>query len=154
MSIFVLVPMLYLAVVTVPLAVTDARSHRLPNALVVPGLVVSAWAVVGVGMRDPPAVAAPLAAAGAAALVFGAGRALGGVGMGDVKLGLLLAGVAGMTDARILPGAAGATAVLAGVSAATCVMAEKLPLASARIPLGPPLLGGFWCGVLTTIVAP
>ncbi|WP_092556035.1 prepilin peptidase [Herbiconiux ginsengi] len=152
MSTFALVPLLYLAAVSAPLAVTDARTHRLPNTVVVPGLVLLSWALAGVGMRDPPAVLGPLAAAGAAVVVFGVGWAWGGVGMGDVKLGLLLTGVAAVTDARILPAAAAATAVLAGAAVGARALAGE-QLAGLRIPLGPPLLGGFWFGALAAFVA-
>jgi leader peptidase (prepilin peptidase)/N-methyltransferase len=152
MDLFVLVPLVYLGAVSVPLAVTDARSHRLPNALVVPGLVLLAWALVGVGMRDPPAVLVPLAAVGASLVVFGTGWAFGGVGMGDVKLGLLLAGVAGVTDARILLPAVVTTAMLAAAAVGACVGAGEVALVRIRIPLGPPMLAGFWIAVVGSAI--
>jgi leader peptidase (prepilin peptidase)/N-methyltransferase len=148
---WVLVPLVYLAAVSVPLAVTDARTLRLPNALVVPGLVLLAWALVGVGVHDPPAVVPPLLGSSAAAIVLGLGFASGAVGMGDVKLALLLAGVAALTDARILPSAAIAAAALLAVpalcSVATSIRAGGTTTAT-RIPFGPPLLAGFWFGVV------
>ncbi len=41
----VMLPLLHLAAVTVPLALADLRQLRLPNALVVPGLVLTGWAM-------------------------------------------------------------------------------------------------------------
>jgi leader peptidase (prepilin peptidase)/N-methyltransferase len=149
-----LVPLAYLAAVSVPLAVTDAREHRLPNALVLPGLALSLWAAVGVGMRDPPLLLAASAAALAAAALFGAGRMLGAVGMGDVKLGVLLAGLATATDARALVPATLATAVLLASVAFGSMGAGGWPQPAPRMPLGPPLLAGFWSGLLLVLPAP
>jgi leader peptidase (prepilin peptidase)/N-methyltransferase len=175
MSIFVLVPLLYLAAVSVPLAVTDARTHRLPNALVVPGLVLLAWGLVGVGTRDPPSALGSLTAAGGAAAVLGAGWALGGVGMGDVKLGVWLAGLAALTGVfdrpallaaltgafdrpDILAGTAGASqgpgGLVYGLAAATVLAAASFAgHPHGRIPLGPSLLGAFWFAVLPVLPA-
>lgn len=64
--------------------VTDIRSRRIPNWLVLPflvaGIVVSAWAHVGQGLAQS------LEGLGLGAAVFGVLFVLGGMGMGDVKL--------------------------------------------------------------------
>ena len=139
-------PLVYLAAVSVPLAVTDARTSRLPNTLVVPGLAVLAWAVVGVG--DLGRALPILVACSGAAVVFGGGWRCRAVGMGDVKLAVLLAGVAALTDARVLTNSAVAAALLTVGAAAG---ARRRGRASAcRIPLGPPLLAGFWWGAYAT----
>jgi leader peptidase (prepilin peptidase)/N-methyltransferase len=114
----VLLPLGYLAAVSVPLAIADLRTHRLPNAMVVPGLVVLAWAVASTGFRCPPAMVLSLAAALAVGTLFGAICMAGALGMGDVKLGMLLAGVLGRLGgaepgraSRVFPAESGATAV-------------------------------------------
>jgi leader peptidase (prepilin peptidase)/N-methyltransferase len=154
MDVFVLVPLVYLAAVTVPLAVTDARERRLPNALVVPGLVLLAWALVGAALRGDPDVLAGLAGAAAGAGVLGAGWAIGAVGMGDVKLGAWLGGSAGMTGMLGRPEVA-AHGLVAGGALAGMQLAATLvgaPVIAARIPLGPALLTGFWTATVRALL--
>ncbi|MFB2597701.1 prepilin peptidase [Herbiconiux sp. P17] len=152
---FVLVPLAYLAAVSVPLAVTDSREHRLPNALVVPGLVVLAWALVGAALRGHPDVLAGLAGAAAGAGVLGAGWALGAVGMGDVKLGVWLGGLAGMMGMlgrpEVVASGLVAGGALAGVQLAATFVGGA-PLIAARIPLGPALLTGFWTAIARAFI--
>ncbi|MCS5723864.1 prepilin peptidase [Herbiconiux sp. CPCC 203407] len=130
-------PLSYLAAVSVTLAVVDAREQRLPNTLVMPGLVLLGWAIVGAEVQEPGRALSVLAACACAAAVFGAGWLAGAVGMGDVKLAVLLAGTAALLGAVVLP--------LAGVALAL-LMAPALVSACSdtRIPLGPPLLAAFW----------
>lgn len=134
-------PLGYLAAVSVTLAVVDAREQRLPNSLVVPGLVLLAWAIAGAELQEPGRALSVLAACAGAAAVFGGGWLAGGVGMGDVKLAVLLAGTAALLGAAVLP--------LAGV-ALTLLTAPALVSAGSgtRIPLGPPLLAAFWWSTL------
>ncbi|MFB2556556.1 hypothetical protein [Herbiconiux liangxiaofengii] len=173
---WVLVPLGYLALVSLPLAVTDARTLRLPNTVVVPGLLLTAWALVGALLAGPPSDApagpgdwwpgasagaglgwpgagratdamAGLGGAAAVAAVLGAGWAAGLVGMGDVKLGVWLGGVAGMLGMSTRPDAL-AQGAAAGAVVATALVVTALgtggPTAASRIPLGPPALAAFW----------
>jgi leader peptidase (prepilin peptidase)/N-methyltransferase len=133
------VPLAYLAAVSVTLAVVDAREHRLPNALVVPGLVLLVWAVIGAGVQEPGRAVSVLAACAGAAAVFGVGWLAGAVGMGDVKVAVLLAGTAALVGAVDLPLAAAALAALM----APALVANGNGNGT-RIPLGPPLLAAFW----------
>jgi Flp pilus assembly protein protease CpaA len=162
--------LIYLAAVSVPLALADLRARVLPNRLTIPGLVLLLATVTAVPGWS---AASSLAAAGVAATVFGAVWAAGAVGMGDVKLATLLAGTAALTDARALPTAALAFALLGGTQAALALAHRHLrhhhhpgngighrqpgrspPLHGTLaphqpgIPLGPPLLAAFWVGVL------
>jgi leader peptidase (prepilin peptidase)/N-methyltransferase len=131
------VPLGYLAAVSVTLAVVDAREQRLPNELVVPGLVLLVWAIAGAVAQEPGRALTVLAACAGAAVVFGVGWLAGAVGMGDVKLAVLLAGTAALLGAVILPLAVVALALLMTPSlVAAC--------GGTRIPLGPPLLAAFW----------
>ena len=84
------IPALYVAAVAPELTRIDFAEHRLPNRLVVPGLVVGlvaaagSWATAGI----PPLV--PLVAAVAYAGLLFLFALAGGMGMGDVKLAAVL----------------------------------------------------------------
>jgi leader peptidase (prepilin peptidase)/N-methyltransferase len=139
----------YVAAVTCPLWATDAREHRLPNALVMPGY---AFAVIGLVWqwlaRGLPAWEA-LACCAATLVVFAGVAATGGLGMGDVKLaGLLALVLGGLGGALAVVLALGAAVVAAGV-VALAAMWHPDARRSDDLPLGPFLLAGFWAaGVL------
>jgi leader peptidase (prepilin peptidase)/N-methyltransferase len=160
----------YLAAVSVPLAVTDARTGRLPNSLTVPGLLLTAWALLAAFLAGLPldatvgllgltpwgesraavvAADAPagLGAAAAVVAVLGTGWAAGLVGMGDVKLGAWLGAMAGMLGMSSHP-AALAQGAAAGAVVVTALLVAALigggPTAASRLPLGPPALAAFW----------
>ena len=142
---------LYVAAVTVSLAVVDARERRLPNAVVLPGY---AFAAVGLlwgwlARGDPPWIALGCGL-GVLALV-GVLSAGGGLGMGDVKLaGLLAIALAAVVVGRGPPGeAAGAVLVWVVAACAVAAVAGVAEVwmgagAGAEIALGPILLGSFW----------
>jgi len=148
---WLVVPLGYLAAVSVPLAVTDVRTHRLPNALVVPGLVLLGWALLGcVVLADFGHVLAGLAGGFVVAVVLGAGWMLGGVGMGDVKLGAWLGGTAGMMGVLDQPGALAHGLVVGAVVTAGLLaggIGPRNPSAAARFAFGPTLLAAFWAAV-------
>ena len=132
------VPALYIAAVAPELARIDLAEHRLPNRLVVPGLVVGlvaatgSWAATGA----PPVI--PLVAGlayGGALLLF---ALAGGMGMGDVKLAAVL-GLASPTAAVAI--ASPVLAFLSGGVAALVVLIVRGR--GARIPFGPFLVLGY-----------
>lgn len=127
---------LYVAAVTPELTRTDLREHRLPNRMVVPGLVVG---LVAAALQSSwvPLVAA--LAFGGFLLLLGL---TGGIGMGDVKLATLL-GLASPTLAVAV--AAPLLSFLVGGVAALVVL--TLRGRGARIPFGPALLAGYWVAV-------
>ena len=148
---------LVLAVVTPLLVVADLRERRLPNRLVAAvalGLVASCAAALASGTDG----AAAASVGRAAVAVLGGGGALlalalaGGVGMGDVKLGGVLAGAAALVDpAGVWLGTL--VAGLAGGIGAVVVTAGRrqggrdpslLPERPASVPYGPALLLGWW----------
>lgn len=138
-----LVGFVYLAVITPELCRVDLTAHRLPNALVLPGYLVTATGLLFGWLRSgqPPVVAL---AAGCASfgflLLLGLG---GGMGMGDVKLGGLLGlnlGVLGVTAAIAGTAIGFVAGGLAGLIAWCAPGAGR----SARIPFGPYLLFGSW----------
>lgn len=151
------VPFVYLALVSVPLAMTDARVGRLPNAYVVPGLVLLAWALLSVGVHDPPSALGAAAAAFAVGAVAVALWALGVLGMGDVKLLLLLTGLLGFLQeadggATVRVAFCVASLVLMNLVSATLGGGvDRVDGEKGRIPVGPALLGGFWLGLLPSL---
>ncbi|MCS5715289.1 prepilin peptidase [Herbiconiux sp. CPCC 205716] len=157
-----LVPLGHLAAVSVPLAVTDARTGRLPNGYLLPGLALLAWALVAVGLHDPPLAFEAAAAALAAGAVAAALWALGVLGMGDVKLLVLLGGVLALLE-PLDGGAVVQVAFCAGALVlAGLVVAlgggrdgrdgkEGLDGREGRTPLGPALLGAFWLGLMPSL---
>jgi leader peptidase (prepilin peptidase)/N-methyltransferase len=148
------VPALYLAAVTPELVRIDLREHRLPNRIVLPGIVVSLAAAVlaWVATGQPPLV--PLiAAAGTAGLLFLLALA-GGIGMGDVKLAAAI-GLASPTVviAIIAPLAA---FVLGGVAASIVLVlpaGRSRGAPRTRIAFGPYLLAGYVAALLLVVVS-
>ena len=159
MTLWQMIPLAYLAVVSIPLVRIDWKTHKLPNVWVMPGYIALAIAWIGlwISTGEYPLVPA-LAAAGyftfMLVLSFG-----GGMGMGDVKLAGLLGGAAGLISvpASIL---SPVLAFIAGGLVAVLVLVltliqRRLPLSQAwavtkqtKIPFGPMMLLGFWLGML------
>lgn len=88
-------PVAYFAVVAIPLAVIDIRSHRLPNVITLPALALTSlcWFLLAVGEGRWLNFIGSLALAVAIFVVGLAINALwGSIGLGDVKLfaGLVL----------------------------------------------------------------
>ncbi len=140
-------PAVYLAANTPELVRIDLREHRLPNRIVVPGIAVGlvaaglSWAATG----EPPLI--PLAAAGATAGLLFLLSLGGGIGMGDVKLAVLL-GLASPAVAIAL--ASPVAGFLLGGVAASIVMIRGLlagrgrAAGRAHLAFGPYLLAGYW----------
>ncbi len=138
----------YLAGVTPWLVWFDVTAHRLPNVLVVPGIgagllsCAGEWAVSG---RVP---VVPLVAGLGYAGFLLVMHLVGGMGMGDVKLG----GALGLASWDL------SVAVLSPVVAFLVggVVSVVMLIAGRRgkhIAFGPFLLGGFWAAVLLVALA-
>jgi len=150
-------PVIYLAAVTPALIVGDVRTRRLANRLVLPGFAVIGMTLVATIVVETPRTQDALRSLGAGATVLGitwlVARA-GALGMGDVKLAGLLAAILARADVGLLLPAAVATMVIAGVWATVVCLT-----ASARghnwrgttIPLGVPLLAGFWIAFVLAV---
>lgn len=133
----------YLTAVAVPLSIIDVKQRRLPNRLVLPGLLVSlvcelvAAGLSGDWMRLGITVLGSLAVF---AVSYSLNR-LGAMGMGDVKLLTLIALIFGWWSWSAL-----GIALLAGFGSAVAVTSVQLIWNRARmtqtIPLGPYLLFG------------
>lgn len=129
---------LVVAVVTVPLVLVDARERRLPNAFT--GAILLAVLASAIGAVLAGRVPGEILASLVTALVLGLLHAVGGLGLGDVKLGAALAfPLAAIDPARAFAGPALAF-LLAG-----CWALPLLRLGNrTRIPFGPFQLAGFW----------
>ncbi len=144
-----LVPCVYLAAVTPALWATDVAERRLPNRLVLPGYPVALGAAGAVWVATGRAPVVALAAGLAYfAFLFVLGL-VGGLGMGDVKLG----GVLGLAAGMVAPAAAVAAPVLAfvlgGIGALVTLVRGR---GGASIPFGPYMLVGFWSAVALAVL--
>ncbi len=140
---------IYLAAISLALAVIDVQTMRLPNAIVLPAypvtaILLTAAAAAGGAWDQLLGAAAGLAIMGGLYLVIAFAKP-GAMGMGDVKL----AGVLG-----ICLGWLGWTQLAVGILGGFLVggMVGLALLATrgrrARIPFGPWLLAGAWLGIL------
>ena len=95
LDIVALIPLAYLAVVAIPLVVTDAREHRLPNKYVLPFILISFLTSIAVAVVSADWIRFVITfGVAVATLLFGVylnGKDI--LGMGDVKLfvGIVLA---------------------------------------------------------------
>lgn len=151
----------YVAAVAVPLAVTDAREHRLPNALVLPGYAFAAVGVVWAWLARGSSPGAVVACAVGTLVVMAMLGAGGAIGMGDVKLaGLLSGALAAVAGERGPPEFSGvsafaaviAWAVISALTAGAAGVAEFWAGrgAGAELALGPILLAAF--GVVVVVL--
>lgn len=149
-SILELVAFLYLAAVSVALALIDIDAHRLPNAIVLPSYLVGATLLTAASLLSADLSALVSAAIGMAALaVFYLVAALvypGGMGYGDVKV----AGVLGLFLGYLGwgPLVVGAfAAFLLGGFFALALLALRRAGRGSGIPFGPWMLAGAWVGI-------
>lgn len=142
-----LVTGLWLALVTPGLVAIDLRLRRLPNVLVVPGLVAvlldGGWAVVA-------STASPLRALVTTSIVTAVMLALnlvGGLGMGDVKLSAVIAGCLSLVSPSLAIAAVMLAFFLGGAYSAVILLRHR-GQHSRRIAFGPILLLAFWAVVV------
>lgn len=149
-----LVAYLYLAAITVALAMIDLDVHRLPNSLVLP-----AYAVGAVLLTAAALIAGDigrLASAGVGALaLFGLYLLLalvfpGGMGFGDVKLAGVLGLFLGWLGVSPLLVGAFAAFLLGGLFAIGLLLAKRVD-GKSGIPFGPWMLLGAWVGILAGV---
>jgi leader peptidase (prepilin peptidase)/N-methyltransferase len=134
---------LWLALATPSLVLIDVRLHRLPNVLVVPGLVAvlvdGVWAAVA-------SAASPLSALVTTAVVAAAMLALnlaGGLGMGDVKLGAVITGCLSVIDPSLAVVAV-MLAFFVGGACSVLLLVRHRGQRGRRMAFGPVLLFAFW----------
>jgi leader peptidase (prepilin peptidase)/N-methyltransferase len=154
-----LIPLLTLALITPELVRVDVREHRLPNRLVVPALAMGFAQLIVRMLLTGVIPFEPLVAGGAALGLLLVLNLVGGMGMGDVKLGAALGlaswtafvALAWLTLAFLLGGFASACVLIARARARAMSGPEEAG-APARIAFGPFLLAGFWLSVATVAV--
>ncbi|WP_210507548.1 A24 family peptidase [Naasia sp. SYSU D00057] len=142
---------LYLAAITVALALIDLDVRRLPNAIVLPAYGVGAALLVPSALLagDPGAL---LRAGAGVAILGGVYLALAlavphGMGGGDVKLAGVLGLFLGWLGwAELAVGAIGGF-LLGGLFGAALLLTGRAKRGTA-VPFGPWLLGGAWLGIL------
>lgn len=140
---------LYLAAISVVLAVIDLDTRRLPDPIVLPGFAVGAalLGAAGILRGDLGALLVAVVGAAAAAAFFFVLYLIGGMGFGDVKL----AGVVGL-----FLGFLGVPQLTVGIAAGFLIgavvgiglMLLRGKSRKTAIPFGPWILLGTWVGVL------
>ncbi|MHA7133055.1 prepilin peptidase [Oerskovia turbata] len=139
----------YLAAVGSALAVIDARTHRLPNALVLPSYPALALLLGAASLLTPDGGALVRALAGGLTL-YGAYCALAllpsGLGFGDVKLAGLLGAYLGWHGwAEVVVGTF--AAFVLGGAVAVVLLATRRADRRTAIPFGPFMLAGALVGL-------
>jgi leader peptidase (prepilin peptidase)/N-methyltransferase len=145
-----LLAFLYLAAVSIALALIDLDTHTLPNRIVIPSYIVGVLLLGTTGLIDDNHGAVFRALLGMMALsIFYFGMALiypGGMGMGDVKFAGVLGLFLGYLGWDVLLVGSFSAFVLGGLFALTLIILRKANRKSG-IPFGPWMLTGAWVGV-------
>lgn len=146
----VLVAFLYLAAISVALAVIDIETHRLPNRILLPAYWVSAVLLAAAGLlggEPGRLLGALVGGAGLFALYLAlAVIRPGGMGFGDVKLAGVLGLYLGWLGwGQLAVGAFGAF-LLGGLFGVVLLIAKRAGRKSS-IPFGPWMLAGAWLGI-------
>lgn len=146
----IVVAYLYLASISIALTLIDLDTHRLPNAIVLPGYIVLGVLFAAACLFGVPWDALLRAAIGAAVLygfyfVLRLARP-GGMGGGDVKLAGVLGLALGFIGWGTLIVGAFAAFVLGGVFGIALMLARRAGRKTA-IPFGPWMIAGAWVGI-------
>jgi len=146
---------LYLASITVPLAVVDLRTLRLPNAVTL-----TSYPVVALLLLLPAAIDGRWSDYGRAALAGAVLLALylvlhlvnpAGMGLGDVKLSGPLGALLGWISWNALLWGALAGFLLGAVAGLVLIALRRAGRRS-EIPFGPWMLAGTWLAILASAV--
>ncbi|PCN48531.1 prepilin peptidase [Curtobacterium sp. 'Ferrero'] len=150
-ALVLVIALLYLMAVSVALALIDIDTHTLPNAIVYPSAVVLAGLLAVVTMLSGDLGA--LARAGIGAVVLGgAYLALavvvpGGMGLGDVKLAVVLGLVLAYLGWGPLAVGAFAAFIVGGTVAIAMLLTKRVRWRGG-VPFGPSMLAGAWIGIV------
>lgn len=149
-SVLQLIAFLFLAGVSVALALIDIDVHRLPNALVLPIVPIGAilLGITSLASDDVGQLLRAVLAAAASLLLYFALALVrpGGMGMGDVKLSAGLGLFVGWLGWPTLLVGTFAAFLLGGVFGALLLLSRRATRTSA-IPFGPFMLLGAWIGI-------
>lgn len=143
-----LIPFIYLMAISIPLAVTDIREHRLPNRFTISAAVVTLTCLlVATWMSsDWPSLISALAAATITFLVGWILAAKSAIGMGDIKLLVSLNAFAGYLS-PLLPVLSLTIALVSATLVSSIYLLRKRVSLQSSIALGPYLLLGFFLAV-------
>lgn len=149
-GLLVLLAFLYLAAISIALALIDLDVQKLPNAIVAPAYLVGLVLLAPSALLGGEVARLVPAAIGAAAL-FALYLALalirpGGMGFGDVKLAGVLGLFLGYLGWGSLAVGALSAFVLGGLFGAALLLARRAGRTS-RIPFGPWMIAGAWVGI-------
>ncbi|WP_152631054.1 prepilin peptidase [Agreia bicolorata] len=140
------VTLVWLAMVTPSLVIIDLRLRRLPNVLVVPGLAAAfvdgCWATVSSG-EFPVAALLTTSTVAVVMLVL---NLVGGLGMGDVKLSVVMAGCLSLVSPLLAVLALMLAFFVGGGYSAALLLRRREPRGR-RMAFGPLLLVAFWAVV-------
>ena len=145
-----LIAFLYLAAISVGLAIIDVETHKLPNVIVLPGYAVGVVLLGTAALLQGDLVGLGRMAAGAG-ILFAFYFVLAmisprGMGMGDVKLAGVLGLFLGSLGWGQLAVGAGAAFVLGGLFSIILLITRRAGRKSG-IPFGPWMLLGAWVGI-------
>ncbi|PYY49315.1 prepilin peptidase [Curtobacterium sp. MCLR17_043] len=150
-QVVILVALLYLMAISVALTLIDIATHTLPNAIVYPSGIVLTVLLVVASAADGDWSAlgrAAIGALGSGALYLGLALAVpGGMGLGDVKLAVVLGLVlAYLGWGPLAVGAFGA--FLVGGTVAIALLLAGRARWRGGLPFGPSMLVGAWLGIV------
>lgn len=150
-AVFALLAYLYLAAISVALALIDLDVRRLPNAIVLPSYLVGAVLLAAASVLGADYEALLRAVIGCAALglayLLMALISPGGMGFGDVKLAGVLGLFLGWLGWGPLAVGAIAAFLLGGIFGIILILSRRGGRKTA-IPFGPWMLAGAWAGIL------
>ncbi|WP_100811111.1 MULTISPECIES: A24 family peptidase [unclassified Microbacterium] len=149
-NVFVAIAILYFAAISVVLSLIDLKTHRLPNAIVLPSYLVSFFLLTLACVLGGD-WAALLRAAIAMVVLFGFYALLravrpDGMGGGDVKLAGLVGIQLGWFGAGSVIVGTLAAFILGGLFGAILLLTRRAGRRTA-IPFGPWMLAGAWVGI-------
>ena len=142
-----LISLLALATLTMPLVITDIKEHRLPNLLTLTGFLVGLGVSILLGISENNF--SPLIHSLSGALLAGCAFLLlnlasrGGMGMGDVKLAVMLGALIAPFGWQVLV-MGFIVAFVLGAIIGLILLATKKASRKTLIPFGPYLLIGAW----------
>jgi len=146
-----LVAFLYLAAISVVLAVIDLDVHRLPDRIVLPAYLVGAVLLTAAALLSGDPARLIVAAIGGGAMLVFYGLLFivypAGMGLGDVKLAGVLGLFLGFLGWPQLAVGAAAAFVLGGVFAIV-LLATGRARRGTGIPFGPWMIVGAWIGIV------
>ena len=142
-----LISLLVLAMLTMPLVMTDIKEHRLPNSLTLAGFLAGLGVSILLAIKENSF--SPLIQSLSVALFAGCAFLLlnlasrGGMGMGDVKLAVMLGALISPFGWQVLV-MGFIVAFVLGAIFGLILLASKRANRKTLIPFGPYLLVGAW----------